>query len=472
MAKDKTKSGRNPQPAKVNYFFSKGYIDLLNTIKGAWRHNFESAGKQTGLAKGKGIFEKSWRIVAALCIYIFGSVVCVITSAAHIIILAAVLLVIYVCFLIIRLIDSIFIAVNKIHNVCPNPECQAKFLLPVYECPQCKARHTKLVPGKYGILKRKCQCGAKIPTTFLNGRGKLGAYCPECGQSLKGDTASRQYAVPVIGGPSVGKTCYINMAVKQFINDVAPANNWDINFISDSDAVKYNDAVKKLDSGHILDVTTDKNLTAYQLMLRLPKEKVGRRVYIYDIAGESFSSSEEVQGNRAYSYADGFIFIIDPLTLADYEMEVLDKINEKAYGASAQDFNDILDIMLINLGKMFGLKDKDTVKMNVAVVINKMDIPGLEDKIGENPAQQYLVDNPETCKNYEQARDHVCRTFLEEYGAGNFVRTAESKFNQVHYFAVSALGHNNEGQPYRGKNVTEPLMWILSQVDPSIKIAG
>lgn len=118
---------------------------------------------------------------------------------------------------------------------------------------------------------------------------------------------------------------------------------------------------------------------------------------------------------------------------------------------------------------MKDIQDKDTLKRNLAVVINKVDIPTLEEKIGEIAAQQYLAENAETCKSYMDARDAVCRNFLEEYGAGNFVRTAEAKFKTVRYFTCSALGHNHEGQPYEGKNVVDPVMWLLQQADSSIK---
>lgn len=338
-----------------------------------------------------------------------------------------------------------------------------------HECPGCGEKHTNLVPSKYGILKRTCLCGTKLPTTFLNGRGQLKAYCPECDTALSGDTASRQYAFPVIGGPSVGKTCFINMAIDQMMSDVAPARSWEMSFISDTEEKDHALAMKSLNQGVRLMKTELNSLTAYQLMLKLPNEKIGRRIYVYDISGEMFSSSSDVQNNLAYSYANGFIFIIDPLTLNQFAMDVEDKVDLNAYGASSKDFDDILNIMLINLEKMFGLKDKDTLKRNLAVVINKVDIPTLEEKIGETAAQQYLAENAKTCKSYMDARDAVCRNFLEEYGAGNFVRTAEAKFKTVRYFTCSALGHNHEGQPYEGKNVVDPVMWLLQQADSSIK---
>lgn len=376
---------------------------------------------------------------------------------------------IYIGFGLLWLIDRIYIMINKIKNACPNPDCQAPFLIPTYECPGCGEKHTNLVPSKYGILKRTCLCGTKLPTTFLNGRGQLKAYCPECDTALSGDTASRQYAFPVIGGPSVGKTCFINMAIDQMMSDVAPARSWEMSFISDTEEKDHALAMKSLNQGVRLMKTELNSLTAYQLMLKLPNEKIGRRIYVYDISGEMFSSSSDVQNNLAYSYANGFIFIIDPLTLNQFAMDVEDKVDLNAYGASSKDFDDILNIMLINLEKMFGLKDKDTLKRNLAVVINKVDIPTLEEKIGETAAQQYLAENAKTCKSYMDARDAVCRNFLEEYGAGNFVRTAEAKFKTVRYFTCSALGHNHEGQPYEGKNVVDPVMWLLQQADSSIK---
>ncbi|MCC8130382.1 MAG: hypothetical protein LIO72_01325 [Ruminococcus sp.] len=45
-----------PQPAKVSYFFGKGYVDLGNTIKEPWTRNLHSAAEQFSLACEKGCF--------------------------------------------------------------------------------------------------------------------------------------------------------------------------------------------------------------------------------------------------------------------------------------------------------------------------------------------------------------------------------------------------------------------------------
>ena len=461
-----------PQPARKSYFFGKGYVDLWNTIKESWARNIMSAKEQMANAREKGFmtFGGGINLVAAISIFTYGSLISAVTTVIHVSVLVLFFAFIYVCFALLWLIDRIYILVNKIKNACPHPECQASFLIPVYECPDCGVKHDALVPSQYGIFKRTCLCGAKLPTTFLNGRGKLKAYCPTCDNALSGDTASRQYAFPVIGGPSVGKTCYINMTIDQMMNDVAPSRNWDLNFITESDKRDHELAMNSLNQGVRLMKTELSALTAYQMMLTLPNEKVGRRIYIYDIAGEMFSSSSDFQSNQAYSYANGFVFIIDPLTLSQFAMEVEDKIDPNAYGVSTKDFDDILNIMLINLEKMFGLKDKDTLKRNLAIVINKADIPTLEERIGESAVNQYLSAHSDTCEAFADARDAVCRDFLVNYGAGNFVRTAEAKFKKVRYFTCSALGHNQDGQPYKGKNVVDPMMWLLQQSDSSIKV--
>lgn len=459
--------GMEVQPAKKSYFFGKGYTDLGNTIKEAWALNIQSAKDQMAMAGITSMIE-AIHLVAAICIFVFGSIITAITSALHILILFSLFLIVYIGFAVVWLIDRIYIYANKIKNICPNPDCQSTFLIPVYECPNCKARHTMLVPSQYGILHRTCECGAKLPTTFMNGRGQLPAYCPKCGHSLSGDTASKQYAFPVIGGASVGKTCYINMAIEQLATQVAPAQGWQMHFIDQKEEKDHANAMQALNNGIRLPKTELSALTAYQMELDIPSEKIGRRIYVYDISGEMFSTSSDIQNNLAYSYANGFVFVIDPLTLIDYVTEVQDKVDILKYGASAKDFNDILNIMLINLEKMFNLKDKDLIKRDLAVVINKMDIPGLEEKIGQAAVSHFLEDHGTSSRT--EARDELCREFLTKYGAGNFVRTAESKFKKVRYFTCSALGHNEEGTKFEGKNVTEPILWLLAQADPAIKL--
>jgi len=458
------------QPARISYFFNKGYMDLVATIKGAWAKNGESMEAQKqAMGLSEGFLKKMVHVVALLCIVVFGSIITAITTLVHVIVLSVFFVLVYILFAGVWLIDRIYILIHKISNACPNPNCQDHFLIPAYQCPECGRVHTRLMPGKYGILHRTCLCGNKLPTTFLNGRSKLPAFCPTCAGTLEGDTGSRQLAIPVIGGPSVGKTCLINMAVNKIVTEIGPNNNWELSFASESDKNEFDMVVNGLNAG-TRPLKTDKDaLTAYQLMLSLPNDKVGRRVYIYDISGERFSESGTITSNQAFGYADGFVFVIDPLTIPDYTMRMIDKVDPNAYGASPQDFDDIFDIMMNNLQILFNLNPDDVLKRSFAVVINKSDIPGLEEEIGDIAVQNYLNEH-EDCKSYEEARNIVCKEFLEANGEGNFVRSADSKFKKVQYFTCSALGHNKDGVPYTCVNAELPFLWIMQQVDSKIKI--
>lgn len=160
------------------------------------------------------------------------------------------------------------------------------------------------------------------------------------------------------------------------------------------------------------------------------------------------------------------------------EQQLTDGRLDNSGGLSPKTVTDILTIIkstieyarykelpvICNLSKLSIKKKEKEMR-----VFTPSEQESLEEKIGETAAQQYLAENAKTCKSYMDARDAVCRNFLEEYGAGNFVRTAEAKFKTVRYFTCSALGHNHEGQPYEGKNVVDPVMWLLQQADSSIK---
>lgn len=442
------------QPARESYFFSKSFQDLKSTIKLLWSKNKSSASKK-------------W-IIGRMIIYLLGGMVTLITTVMHVSLIGCLFLFVYTGFALVWLIDNIYTSINKIATACPNPECQAKFTLPIYECPECGEKHDHLSPGKYGILKRTCVCGQKLPATFLNGRGRLKAYCPRCMHPLSGGTSSRQYAIPVVGGPSVGKTCYIHMTIDQLMKKTARENNWNIGFLNAENEQEYFNVVNAMKQGTRPQKTDFNKLNAYQLELSVSNDKVSRRIYFYDIAGESFqSSSMSMLENHAFSFADGYIFMIDPLTIGAFEAEVLDHINVEKYGVSTDYFEDVFDMMLINLEKLFPKKGSDKLRKNLAIVINKCDIPKLNQLIGDARVKEYMAATSE-CTSYAQAKNAVCKEFLIKYGCNGFVRKVDERFRNVQYFSCSSLGHNDEGHGYEGIDVEKPFVWILNQVDSAI----
>lgn len=174
-----------PQPAKKSYFFDKGYKDLGNTIKGAWARNSDSIKKYASNLGNLGdhglpakLFLGLVNILAMVAVVVCGSAITAVITFINIVILLVFMVIVYIGFTIIWIVDRLYLVRKKIFTACH--ECKEKSLIPTYICPKCGAKHTNLTPGVYGILKRTCNCGEKLPTAFFNGRKNLEAECPNC----------------------------------------------------------------------------------------------------------------------------------------------------------------------------------------------------------------------------------------------------------------------------------------------------
>ena len=80
-----------PQPAKKSYFFGKGYRDVGNTIKGAWKRNFDSISgfkekiEDAKLIGGKkAVFLIILNVLAMLSVLVFGSIITAVVSLLNI----------------------------------------------------------------------------------------------------------------------------------------------------------------------------------------------------------------------------------------------------------------------------------------------------------------------------------------------------------------------------------------------------
>lgn len=85
-----------------------------------------------------------------------------------------------------------------------------------------------------------------LPTAFFNGRKDLEAECPNCEHKLA-DRESRPICIPIVGGRSVGKTAFITAFSREFIEYVAPAKGFDIEFYND----KKEDIYKEITHDYI-----------------------------------------------------------------------------------------------------------------------------------------------------------------------------------------------------------------------------
>lgn len=486
------------QPAKVNYFFGDVYRECGAVIKNVFEKWLERIGDYwenfvdqflelkdsigdiiTFQAPFSGFFRSLFRSVTfgwSLAIFIlnlvFTPIICSAFSLLYIIVMFFTMLLIYLFYTFVNFLDWTYRKIKKISSGCP--ACQTRFDLPIYVCPSCGVEHTRLIPSKYGILKRECECGSKIPTTFLNGRQKLEAICPnpECHAPLTGE-ANVQVWLPVLGGPSSGKTCLITMAISEIEKKIAVQNN--LKFIYKTNTVDNRDDLYETNMNAIAqgynppktDATADNmRLKYYQFNLDAPKSKVGNLISLCDMPGEVFRSDTDL-AQIGLTNCDGFILVVDPLSIQEYRDELSkdDSFDAYAYGASDMPMDEVTTMLLSTLDNMLH-KNGARVKKICAVVFTKLDIPGLEEKIGETAVNEYIALNKGADK--AKATNAVCERFLLDYGEHNFLQVLKQKFTDVRFFTCAPLGHNEDGTQFNPIKVEESVLWLVDKKCPSL----
>ena len=447
------------QPAIKSYFFEKGYKDLRNTIREGWQTNLSEA--RDNFNQFETTLPGAFHFGVGVSIIVFGSIVFGLTSLVHILLLLAVAGVIYFAFSVIWGADKLYRAVNKIFVACPHAGCYHNFDIPVYHCPNCGVGHTRLHPGPYGILKRTCQCGAKLPQTFLNGRKKLYATCPKCEQPIDAKE-SRPIVIPVIGAPSVGKTCFVTSLVHQLKEDIAPRDEMLFEFTDEVSKLSYERNLATFEVGSTPLKTVEAQPTAINIFLQPKNQTLRRILYLYDPAGEAYLDTTNTQVHRFYNYFHGAFFLIDPFSIPDFHHEYADQIDTNSVRPSTEPLEDVYDRIIINLEKNFGIKPHQKVKAPFAVLLTKVDVADLEDKFGESAGQRIQESDPEKFKTLGEAQHEACREFLEEYGMGYMLDRFDAKFKNYRFFAVSSAGSNSQG-------VEEPLRWLFQHIDRKLK---
>ncbi|HET8796997.1 MAG TPA: hypothetical protein VFO89_04885, partial [Thermoanaerobaculia bacterium] len=304
-------------PAIRSYFFGKGYRDLQATIVESWQRNISSAqgffARTPGSGGSAALFEKGLWISAAISTLVFGTAFFLFASAVHIVLLGAVFLLIYAGFTALWLTERGYLAVRSFFMACPH--CHERTTLPEYLCDGCGAVHSRLLPNSYGITSHICKCGRKLPATFFLDRGRLQARCPVCQQNIAREhVESKRIFVPVIGGPSAGKSAFLFSAVRELLDQGEGAIGYRAELFDKRSESAYREVTALLDSGRTPDKTGDPVPRAFNVGLH-KEGRLSLLLYLYDPAGEAYQEAEKLAAHRFHEYLSGMILIIDPFAI-------------------------------------------------------------------------------------------------------------------------------------------------------------
>src|SRR6266516_1524471 len=195
--------------------------------------------------------------------------------------------------------DSAFLRVKNIRMVCPASGCAR--------------RHRDVRPGRFGIMRRRCQCGTRMNTLLLFGSSRMAAFCPYCGHPLEHRPGEApEIVLPFFGATGAGKTRLLFSIVTQL--QVWTREGQLTAEFADSVTTRELDAAE-----HILRSGSATAKTPVQLprarVIRVSSRKGTRILHMFDAAGERFYHSDRTQELGYLGKARTFILVIDPLSV-------------------------------------------------------------------------------------------------------------------------------------------------------------
>ena len=463
------------QPAKKGYFFKQGYVDIKNVIKQTFAQMMDDIGDQAGKIEFAGKFMKVFHISVIISLFLFGGLISLLISVIHAVVNFIIMLFYYLLFMIVFLIDRTYLSTKKIFISCR--ECKTKSMYPVYVCPNCKAEHDHLTPSIYGAFQRTCKCGYKLPTSILNFKNKradLEAYCPAClatGRKTKLlDRASRPVCIPVVGGPSVGKSAFITAYSNLFIDSISVDKGAEIEFYTPAVSNDYTKKKNLYRVGNIVKTAVETDLyrassIAFSFFVQHKSLKPERLIHIYDIAGESFlNGANEIQ--KQYDYCNGIVLLIDPFSIPDVMARFGSQLNSTDLGGTSNtSIDSMMENFILTLEHTTGLSKNKILSTPLAVVLNKTDEADLDHIIGNSAVRRIMASNPNVFTDAFDTMDYLCREFLRKVDMNDVLAHIQKNFKKTRFFAVSAIGHSlNQGR-YNPRNVVPVLDWILENSD-------
>lgn len=474
------------QPAYKIYAFDRGwriinYVTrhLFKRTDTAARWWFNRGRSVLVWGRAKGNFALYWAYVVMVGMALAGGFqyASAMLLAGLFIVIQSLLLSLWVCFSMvgIGLLAGCTFVYGRFYRIffrCP--DCHQEMDIPTFICPTCASEHTRLWPSIYGILLHRCKtCGTKLPTLRLNierlhmiERDKLVRICPRCRVELNaGIGTGTNVHIPIIGGPSTGKSNYIVMATREFKNLYERLYSHTITFTDSKHEQDYNESVHRLSLGRELLKTSDMVGRAYNLKIQPPKSSVPKLAYIYDVAGDVYLSSQDTQMQEYYKFIDGILFVIDPFAITDYAYAHQSEISryKSLIRPGALDVMQTYERMFQMFEASVGLHRGKRFPHPLAVVVTKIDALNLDQEIGVGAARNLILQRPGLTE--EEATNGLVRDFLFRNGLDHFVRDAEMQFSRVRYFSCSALGRMPDpmnSSPFTPVNVANPLIWLLT----------
>lgn len=461
------------EPAVKSYFFGKGYTDFLALYKRLWNSVADLGNKLLGKIRVdegflSGFFNVTLLGSMGLGVLVGGGLALGAVAFVHLVMLTCVTVVYFCAFSAVFLAEYTYLHMRRFLTVCP--VCHEKTLLPIYICDSCGEEHRTLAPNQYGTLYHRCICSRRLPATFFLNRSRLQAKCQHCLHPLtRIYIESDKICIPLIGGPSVGKTVLMSAMLHSFITRGAGH----LGFAAELEGTYSQDAlnalIKKMESGVVPSKTLETVPRTFSLALRREAEESPYLLHMYDASGESYLRQTNLRGLRFQEYLDGALFLVDPFSFTTVRERFKNRIESllDRIQPSMADPVTIFDQYVYHLESTYGMPKTGKSSVPLAVIITKIDALGLYKYIGEPAVSNYMRMNPALSRN--EISQKIIRSFFLEANEQRLLQRFDTRFSKVRFFACSALGRmpDKSQKPFVPFMVLEPLLWLLHCARPN-----
>jgi hypothetical protein len=423
---------RDGEPAELSYFYGPAFAEIEHAATVAYhvgRDSVKWGTRQSGRAfesrydsfAGQRMLVVPLAIAGAVGMYAgtaVGAVLFAGVALIHAVVAGAVLGVMRVSGLVLRMTDSGMLRIKNIKMTCPY--CFERVTYPAYKCPngECEHVHHAIRPSKYGIVRRRCLCGTKLPTLLLLGSARLDAYCPYpgCGRELEHRPGeAREVVLPFFGAAGAGKT----RLMYGIVTLLKSISGLEAEF-ADSDTKLRLSEVRPLLAPGKAPAKTARTLPHGQT-LRVRSGNRTRLLQLYDSAGENFYQAETAEALGYLNKARTYVLVLDPLSV-DYLWNQLPPQRRAELTAIRSEAP--ASLAYETTTQEMEAKGQRLKKARLAVVFSRAD---LLDAPPEQPVEVWAE---------------------QTLGLGNLVRSVRTQFGEVGFFrTASVLTSHDELHP-------------------------
>jgi len=326
------------------------------------------------------------------------------------------------------------------------------------ECPECKQKTYKVVcPG----------CHNTLPESTLLGRDMI---------------------ISIVGSRDTGKSHFVGVIIRELIDRIS------VKF--GGAMIAFDDSMKRYDInfGHRLyfdlqklDLTQSSvqniNNSAYRpLIFSLNLKKKGffgesidcYTFVFFDTAGEDLNELDTMTTvNKYICKSAGIIFLLDPMQIPSVANQLDEKIVKRASSVNwrqATNSDDIMARVSTMIRNDKNMKTSQKIDIPVAAVFSKFD--AIETLV---PSGSTVLESSPHCSekafllsDWHNVNSEI-QGLLRAWGADSFMAQLDVNYKNYSYFAVSALGLNNNPRADRGierprpHRIEDPLLWILKE---------